>query len=189
MRTQHFQEPIIRIGIDKARFPNVCPICGRPAHRPSKIYISPHSRRNPRDVGRSAVPRLLASGTRALLIYVCDEHYQSDDGRNRGRILCTLANALMISLLVFEIMWTGGDIAYGRPISPLLILVISLLILGLSLSYPTFRAGELESSVRIVGFDAAFSNVWLDLKQPEFRSRFTEENAAQIEFVRWIRKI
>lgn len=189
MRTHYFEEPVIRIGIDKARFPNVCPVCGEPAHRMSKIYISPHGFRHPRNLGRNAVPRLFASGTKALLIYVCDEHYESDDGRERGKILCTLANAILISLLLFEIMWTGGDIAYGRPLSPYLVLVLSLFVLGLSLSYPTFKAGPLESSVHIIGFDAAFTNVWLELKQPEFRSRFIEENAAKIEFVRWVRKI
>ncbi len=187
-RTEYFEDPIIRIGIEDARFPRMCPICGKPADRISKVSAAPNG--NPHLSYRTSVKaRLLDPKTKTLLVYVCEDHYQSDDGRERSKFLCALFNGLMISLLLIGFMSTGGDLWYGRPINPVFFMTIGLFVLGLILSLPTFGPGPLESAVKIIGFDAGFRNIWIQMKNNEFRDRFIQENALKVELVRWIKKI
>ena len=187
-RTEYFEDPIIRIGIEEARFPRMCPICGKPASRLARVVAAPNG--NPHPSHRtSSKARLLDPGTKSLLVYMCDEHYESDDGRERSKFICALFNAMLASILLIGTMAAGGDLWYGRPINPLFFVIVSLFALGLILSIPTFRPGPLESAVRIVGFDAGFRNMWLQLTNHVFRERFIQENALKLELVRWIKKI
>ncbi|MFW9919997.1 MAG: hypothetical protein ACFFED_10380 [Candidatus Thorarchaeota archaeon] len=187
-RTEYFEDPIIRIGIEEARFPRMCPICGCPANRLAKVSASPNGVQNPR-YRTSAKARLLGPGVKTLHVYVCDEHYQTDEGRERSKFICALSNGIIVSILLIGIMSTGGDLWYGRPINPLFYVTVVLFLLGLILSIPTFGAGPLESSVKIIGFDAGFRNIWLQLKNKHFRDQFIQENAMKAELVRWIKKI
>lgn len=187
-RTEYFEDPIIRIGIEDARFPRLCPICGQPASRLSRVMAAPNNQSHDHYRTRPKA-RLLDPGTKSLLVYVCDEHYQSDEGRERSKFLCALSNGIIISLLMFGIMWAGGDLWSGRSISPLFIGLIGLFILSATLSVPTFQSGPLESAVKIIGFDAGFRNMWIQLKNDEFRDRFIQENAMNAELVRWVRKM
>ncbi len=187
-RTQYFEDPLVKIGIEDARFPHICPICGKEAKHITKVLAAPNAHQYPH-YRQKVRARLLDPRTKTFLVYVCDEHFRSDEGQERGRFLCMLSNALFISLMIFGIMSLGGDLALGRPVSPFFVITLSLLVITLLLSIPTFRPGPLENAVRVIGFDAGFRNVWLQLKNGEFKERFIEENAMKIELVRWIRKI
>ncbi len=187
-RTQYFDDPIIRIGIENTRFPRMCPICGQNANRITKVMVSPVNVTHP-GYRTSQKARLLHPATKSLLVYVCDDHYQSDEGMERSKFLCALANGIFISLLIFGFITTGGDLWNGRPIHPLFLATIGLFTITLLLSIPTFRAGPLESAVRIIGTDASFRNIWIQFQNGIFRDRFIQDNAMDVELVKWIRKI
>lgn len=187
-RRHYFNEPIVRIGIEDARFPRICPICGEPAEYPARIWATGKKQQNPR-YATSARPRVFSKGSKALLVHVCKEHHNSDEGQGNSRIICTLGNGLMVALLLFAVMIAGGDIWSGRPINNVFYVVVILFLLVVGLSVVTFKPGPLESSIKIVGFDLGFQNMWLQFKRSEYRDRFVEENAMHAELVRWITKL
>ncbi|MFW9908481.1 MAG: hypothetical protein ACFFEF_07890 [Candidatus Thorarchaeota archaeon] len=187
-RREYFKEPIVRIGIEDARFPRSCPVCGADGEHITRIWASPHKMGNPRYPKRTS-PRIGSKGTKALLVYVCDEHHQSDEGSDNSRIACTVGNGLMVALLLFAILNAGGDIWAGRPINPIFFVVVFLFVIVIALSIAAFKPGPLERSIRVVGFDLGFQNMWLQFKRPEYRDQFLEENALKAELVRWISKL
>ncbi|MHA2426229.1 MAG: hypothetical protein ACXAEF_15680 [Candidatus Thorarchaeota archaeon] len=187
-RRQYFDEPIVRIGIEDARFPRMCPICGDEAKHAARIWASPHKIENPRYATRRK-PRLMTSETKALLVYVCDEHYQSDEGAGRSRVACTLGSGLMAALLLFAVMIAGGDIWSGRPINNIFYMVVLFFIVTVTLSFLAFRPGPLEKSIKVIGFDLGFRNIWLQFKRRDYRERFCDENVLKVELVKWIAKL
>lgn len=187
-RRFYFDEPIVRIGIESARFPRVCPICGDSATHPARIWASPHRYETPLHATRSG-PRIGSKGTKALLLYVCDEHYQSDEGQGNSRIACTLGNGIMVALLLFAIMGAGADLWIGRPINPFTYLIVFLFFVVIGFSILAFKPGPLQQSVKVIGFDLGFQNMWLQFKNSEYRDRFMEENSLKAELVKWIAKI
>ena len=187
-RKQYFDEPIVRIGIEDARFPRICPICGQSATHSTRIWASSKKRENPR-YARSVRARLFSKGAKTLLVHVCDDHYKSDEGQGNSRIICTLGSGIMVALLVFAVMIAGGDIWSGRPVNNVFYLVVSLFLVVVGLSIATFKSGPLESSIKVIGFDLGFQNMWLQFKRADYRDRFLEENAMRAELVRWITKL
>ncbi|MDF1539985.1 MAG: hypothetical protein P1Q69_13900 [Candidatus Thorarchaeota archaeon] len=187
-KKQYFDEPIVRIGIEDARFPRICPICGMTADHPARIWASPKERENPR-YNQTAKARILSKGAKTLLVYVCEDHYQSDDGLGNSRLVCTLGNGIMISLLVFAILIAGSDLWSGRPINNVFYLVVLSFLLVVGLSVFTFNPGPLASSIKVIGFDIGFQNMWLQFKRSDYRERFVEENAMRAELVSWIAKL
>ncbi len=182
--TEYFEEPLVRIDIDKARFPHICPVCGGSAKRRSRIMVAP--REGPVRTYKGA--RLSGPGTRSMLVYVCDEHYQPDDERERGKCLCAATTGILISLLLVEVIFASGDLSLGRPVSIGLPLVIVLLGVSMILAILIFRPSELEMYVKIIGFDLGITCVWLRLRNPEYRDVFMEENLMHAELVNWIRR-
>ncbi|MHA1908988.1 MAG: hypothetical protein ACW98Y_16935 [Candidatus Thorarchaeota archaeon] len=187
-KRQYFDEPIVRIGIEDARFPKMCPICGEKGEHTARIWASPHKMENPRYATRKG-PRLTSKGTKALLVFVCDEHYKSDEGSGRPRVACTFGSGLMIAILVFAGIIAGGDIWSGRPINNVFYMVVLMFFLVSVLSFLAFRPGPLEASIKVIGFDLGFRNIWLQFQRTDYRERFCEENAMKVELVRWIAKL
>ncbi|MCK5152588.1 MAG: hypothetical protein KAQ65_12130 [Candidatus Thorarchaeota archaeon] len=187
-RRQYFDEPIVRIGIEDARFPRMCPICGADAEHAARISASPHKIENPRYATRKK-SRLMSNGTKTLMVYVCDEHYQSDEGQGNSRVACTLGSGLMVAMLLFAIMIAGGDIWSGRPVNYVFYAIVFLFSVVLIFSFFAFRPGPLASSIKVIGFDLGFRNIWLQFKRADYRERFVEENAMKVELVRWIAKL
>jgi hypothetical protein len=94
----------------------------------------------------------------------------------------------MMGALLFGLLAAGGDLWLRRSISPWVPPVFALAILSFLLTYLAFRPGPLESSVKVVGFDAGIQNVWLDFKNAEYRDRFLKENPMNAEAISWIIK-
>jgi hypothetical protein len=187
-RREFFKEPVVKIGIEGARFPRICPICGDPASKLAKIHASPKKLENPR-TSQLNRPRLSSSGTKIFLLYVCDEHYQSDEGRDNSKIACMMGNAIVVSLLLFGFMSAGSDLWAGRPINPIFFGLVFFFIIVLIVTSQTFRPGKLESAVKILGFDLGFKNMWLQFKSSGYRDRFMQENPMKAELVSWITKL
>ncbi|MHA1903576.1 MAG: hypothetical protein ACXADL_06110 [Candidatus Thorarchaeota archaeon] len=187
-RRVFFKEPIVKVGIEGARFPQICPICEDPASRSAKIHASPKKLENPR-LAQSKWPRLSSSGTKVILLYVCDEHYQSDEGRENSKIVCMMGNAVVVSLLLFGFMIAGSDLWAGRAINPIFFGLVFSFIIVLIVTSQTFRPGKLESAVKILGFDLGFKNMWLQFGRSGYRDRFMQENPMKAELVNWITKL
>ncbi|MFW9850364.1 MAG: hypothetical protein ACFFF4_14625, partial [Candidatus Thorarchaeota archaeon] len=122
-------------------------------------------------------------------VYVCDEHYKSDEGSARPRVACTFGSGVMVSILLFAVMIAGGDLWAGRPINNVFYFVLLLFSVVLVFNILAFKPGPLESSIKVIGFDLGFRNMWIQFKRTDYRDRFVEENPLKVELVRWIAKL
>jgi hypothetical protein len=183
---REFDEPIVRVPFDRVRFPKECPICGAPASHNAKIIASPNRMDNPRYRAGPITPRVMSRNARILWVHVCDEHHGSDEGLGRLKLSCTLCDGLLIAMFFVAIMSLGADYVYQRPSGSLPFLVFGAIIVAAVISFFAFRIGPLENSIRIVGFDHAFQNIWLQFKRSEYRDAFIQENSMYAELVDWV---
>ncbi len=181
--------------MDKIRFPQICPICGQKATKPARIATAPAKKQYLRPewdpAFYPAVRRSLglkAPEVKTLLLHVCENHYQSDEGDTNYKVLCLIANALLAAGFVFSFLIIGNRMWIGLPVDPFLYVVLLALPISLLFTIFAFRSGPLASSVKIVGFDSGLMNVWLAFTRSDYRDAFMEENSMSAELVHWIVK-
>ncbi|NHJ15139.1 MAG: hypothetical protein EAX95_15760 [Candidatus Thorarchaeota archaeon] len=189
----YFDEPIVRANVNRIRFPHVCAVCGRPATTANRVITSPRKNGFYRQYGRmpSTWKRLGVSSPeiKSFRIPVCEDHDVSDGAIPRFRTASSFFLTLSLSLMVFAVIFIGGSLWLGRGIphwSGLLFLFFGSTFF---MAYAAFRPQALEVAIKVVGFDANLSNVWLQFSNQEYKRIFMEENLANAELVKWITKI
>ncbi len=190
-----FKEPVVRVQFDKVRFPKLCPICGKEATKPARISTAPGKKQYLRpqwDPAFSPSVRrsmgLQVPETKTLLLFVCDEHYKSDEGDTNYKVLCLISNALLAAGFIFASLIIGNRLWIGLPVDPILYLVLLSLPVSILVTIFAFRSGPLASSVKIIGFDSGLMNIWLEFTRSDYRTAFMEENSMTAELVKWIVK-
>lgn len=193
----YFEEPAVRLDLSRVRFPKICPVCGTPASTLSRITIVSGKTRylnrswDPaytRAFTLSARPSLPAPKLKVLPIYVCENHYHTDDGEDRYKSLCFIVDGFAMVFLFFGLMFLGDSFYRGRPI-PFWSLAFSAFFAGsLFLTWIAFRPNALQKAVKIIGFDAGFQNVLIAFKDKSYRDLIIKENPMSSELVSWIVK-
>jgi len=190
-----FKEPVVRVQMDKIRFPKICPICGAAANKPARISTTPGKRQYLRpewDPAFSPAVRRSAGirppEVKTLLLHVCDTHYQSDEGDTNYKVICLVANALFAAAFVFTFLSIGNHLWIGIPVDTFSYVGLFLLPISILASIIAFRSGPLAQSVKIIGFDSGLMNIWLEFSRADYREQFMEENAMHAELVKWITK-
>ena len=187
-----FNEPLVRVRISRLRFPKSCPVCGEPPTATTLITTSPKRKRYLRpqwDPAFYSQSGLSLPQKKTFLIPVCDDHEMLDDGVWRLRGIVSLFVAVVASSSIFVLMFAGSDIWNGYGIRPWVPGYFLILAISIILGYFAFRPNVLESAVKIIGFDFDVQYVWLNLKNPEYRRKFIEENKMNAELVSWIVKV
>jgi len=189
----YFEEPVVRIPLDKVRFPRLCPICGKEGTQPARIIATPGKYRFLRPEWdpsfHPSVRRtqgLKPPEMKSLLLYVCDEHYKSDEDDTNFRVLCIIGNGLLGGAFIFAAFGIGNSLWSGRDVGIIPYLAVLAFFISLVITIISFRAGPLAAAVKIVGFDGGLQNIWLQLKRSDYRDVFVEENAMYAELVSWI---
>jgi hypothetical protein len=192
-RKEVFKEPLVRVPVDRVRFPSICPICGDKASKSARIVATPGKSRFLRPewdpAFHPAIRRrhgLKPPETKSLLLFVCDEHYKSDEGDTNYKVVCLAGNGLLAAAFLFALFAIGGDLWIGRSLNPISLTILVLFPLSLLVTIVAFRSGQLAGAVKIVGFDSGFQNVWFLFKREDYRDAFMEENAMSAELVSWI---
>lgn len=191
-----FDEPVVRVPIDKMRFPKICPVCGAAATEVSRITVTPGRKQylrpmwdpayNPDLRKRIGVP---ISETRMLLIPVCEDHLYSDEDYWRYKMLCLIVDGLMMALLTFALLTLGGNLWRGASSDPWIFGAIALGVASFIMSIAAFRPKSIETAVKIVGFDGGLQNIWLGFKNREYRDEFMKENPMTAELVSWVIRV
>ncbi|TXT54111.1 MAG: hypothetical protein BAJATHORv1_90060 [Candidatus Thorarchaeota archaeon] len=190
-----FETPVIRIRAEKIRFPRVCPVCTAPARSTTRVtatpgrkeYISPSYRLG---FTPSAKKRLgiQPPESRTFLVPVCSDHQYEGGNDWRFRSLCMCFNGILFSIVFFSTLIFGSDLSIGRGINLWYFGLLGLFIISLIGSVLAFRPQPIQDAVRIMGFDRGARYVWFQFKNPEYRERFIQENAMDVELVKWIVK-
>lgn len=194
-RKLHFDEPIVRVDISRARFPRVCPVCGNPATTTSRLTIvsgrPQYLRRewdpsfDPRVRRRQGIPQ---PNLKVLPIQVCANHYYTDEGEDRYKSLCLIVDGLAMAFMFFGLLLLGDSISRGSSISPWVSVFAVFFAVSLVSTVIAFRSSSLARAVRIVGFDAGMQNVLLAFKSGAYREEFVKENPVNSELVSWVVK-
>jgi hypothetical protein len=188
-RKEYFDEPLVKVDFQRAKFPRICPICGVPATkivrmnitkaekiplRPSLDYLSPR---------RQGTPQ---SELKILPIQVCENHSDPYAGTDRYQSLCIIVDGLLMAFVFFSILVIGDRISRARTIPFWAFLYIGIFGLALLLTAVAFSPNALERHVKIIGFDPGMQNVLLAFKRSDYREQFIDENPMTAELVSWI---
>ena len=125
---------------------------------------------------------------KTLLLFVCEDHFKSDEGDTNYKVLCLIVNAILAAGFVFTSLIIGNRLWIGLPVDPFLYLVVLALPVSILATIFAFRSGPLASSVKIIGFDSGLMNIWLEFSRSDYREAFMKENPMNAELVRWIVK-
>lgn len=190
-----FEEPVVRVPLDKVRFPKVCPICTDRAVEHVRISVVPdkqtaltpssdalYTRRYQRPRGYTP-PR-----AKYFMVPVCNEHHYTDEGDYRYKSYCLVFDGIGLTMLIFALMMSGDLLWRGQVPGNWLFIIVSIFIVFIALTYVLFQPGPIESAVRVIGFDTSVRNVWFEFKNPDYRDAFMRENEMNAELVRWIMK-
>ena len=188
-KKEYFDEPLVKVNLQKARFPKTCPICGTLATkivrmniaktgkyplRPSLDYLSPRRQ------------RFQLSELKSLPILVCENHSDPYSGTDRYQSLCIIVGGLLMAGVAFSLMAIGDSISRARPIPIWAFLYIGFFGIALLLSAVAFSPNAIEKHVKIIGFDPGLQNVLIDFKRSDYREQFMDENQMTAELVTWI---
>jgi len=190
-----FDEPVVRVKINRIRFPRTCPVCGEPATNTTSITTRPQSKRWLRphwDPGFYARDRkrlgLTMAEKKSFLIQVCENHHATDEGQYRMRAITSFLLTVVASVSIFVIMLAGSDFWAGRAIGSWVYAYFLVLGASILVGVIAFRPNALESAVNIIGFDFDVQYVWLKIKDADYRNRFIAENEMNAELVNWVVK-
>ena len=193
LRKEFFDEPLVRVDFLKARFPKTCPVCGAPATKVVRMKIVKDGKQDlRRSWGYTYSPYVRhrydqqLSESKVLLVQVCEDHANPDDGTDRYQSLCLIVDGLLMAFVVFSLLIIGDRLARARPISFWPFFFIGLFGFALLLSKVAFSPNVLEKAVRILGFDPGMQNVLLAFKRSDYRDQFLNENQMTAELVTWI---
>ena len=193
----YLEDPAVRIELSRVRFPKVCPVCGASASVLSRITLvtggSSYLNRawDPRympTLSRSARLSLPAPKLKVLPIYVCENHYHTDEGEDRYKSLCFIVDGLALAFFVFGLLFLGDSFYRGRPIPFWSMAFSAFFAFSLFLTWIAFRPNALQRSVQIIGFDPGFQNILLVFKNKSYRDLVIHDNPMSTELVSWIVK-
>lgn len=190
----YFDEPIVRVKVNRVRFPKTCPVCGAPATQTAristnpgrKIWLRPYWDPKLNPWGKN---HLTNAETKSFLIDVCEDHAISDNAEMRVRGLSSIIASIVAGASFFALIYAGADWWAGRPVSPWVYSYLLILAFSFLFVYLSFRPSALEASFKIIGFDFELQHVWFELQNPTYRDTFMKENPMSAELVSWIVKI
>jgi hypothetical protein len=188
-----FDQPVVRVQVEKVRFPKICPICGAPGTQYSRIsavvgrkeYLS-RSWDPAYSPGLHRAPSGPPPPSKTFLVSVCSAHSRSDEGDTNYKLLCMIGDGLLAAAGFFALMILGGNLWNNRPLDSIALGVVLSLLIALLTTVYAFRQGSLKNAIKIVGFDSGYDYVWLDFKLPQYRELFVKENEMYAELVDWI---
>jgi len=191
----YLDEPAVRVEVSRIRFPKICPVCGRPASILSRISLSS---RGANYLNRAWDPYYTASARvrrklpqpklRILPLYVCEDHYYSDEGAERYKSCCFITDGFAIAFFLFGLMFLGDAFNRGRPIPFWSFVFTAIFGLSMFLTWFAFRPNALERAVQILGFDSGMQNVLVVFKSQSYRETVIQDNPMSSELVSWIVK-
>ena len=191
------EEPAVRVELSRVRFPKVCPVCGASASVLSRITLSSGGSTylnrawDPRympTLSTSARPSLPTPKLKVLPIYVCENHYHTDEGEDRYKSLCFIVDGLAMAFFVFGLFFLGDSFYRGRPIPFWSMAFSAFFGLSLFLTWIAFRPNALQRAVKIVGCDSGMQNILLVFKNKSYRDLIIQDNPMTSELVSWIVK-
>ncbi|MFX1579521.1 MAG: hypothetical protein ACFFBJ_07715 [Promethearchaeota archaeon] len=192
-RKEYFDEPLVKVDLQKLRFPKTCPVCGAPATKIARLKIAKTGKQYLRRTWQYPYGPYVSSRRKTnqpemkvLPVQVCDEHADPDAGTDRYQSLCLVVDGLLMAFVVFSLLIIGDRISRSRPIPPWSFLYLGFFGLALLLTAIAFRPNALERAVRIIGFDPGMQNILLAFKRPSYREEFLNENQMTSELVTWI---
>jgi hypothetical protein len=194
-RKEYFDEPLVKVDFQKARFPRTCPVCGNPATKVERLKIAKTGKQYNRRTWlypSARIHRLVGqqqSEMKVLLVQVCEEHANPDAGTDRYQSLCVAVDGFLLVFVIFSLLIVGDRIARARPIPLWSVFYFGLFGFALVLSLVAFSPNVLERAVGIVGFDPGMQNVLLAFKRPDYRNQFMDENQMTAELVTWIMRL
>jgi len=192
-RRLYFNEPIVRTKVNRVRFPKICPVCGSPANKTTRISTNPGRKVWLRPnfdpyFNHWGKNQLANAESKSFIVDVCEDHLVSDNAELRMRGLSSIIASLVAGISIFALIYAGADYWARRPVSPWVYSYVLILALSLSFAYISFRPSALEASFRIIGFDFELQYVWFALSNPSYRDLFLKENSHHAELVTWIVK-
>jgi len=131
---------------------------------------------------------LSLSQAQTFIVPVCEDHYYGDESKCRYRLLCVVADGILMAMSFLALASIGSDFWLGRTNASWAYPVLSFFAVAIVLSYFAFKLDPFESGFRIIGFDAGMQHIWLQLKNHEYRDAFLNENPTSSELVNWIVK-
>jgi hypothetical protein len=191
----YLENPAVRVELARVRFPKVCPVCGAPASILSRITLS--SRQSdylnrawdPRYTAPSRIRQQLPQPKlRVVPIYVCDDHYYTDEGADRYKSCCFIVDGFAMAFLFFGLIFLGDSFYRGRPIPFWSIAFSALFAFSMFLTWIAFRPNALQRAVQIVGFDPGMQNILLVFRNKSYREKVIQDNPMTTELVSWIVK-
>ncbi len=187
---QYFEKPVVRVELSKVRFPKICPVCGVTASIPSRITFTSGGTKWEPSFRAHALPikRIPQPQMRALRFFVCEDHYDTDEGEDRYKSFCLIINGFALAFFFFGLLFLGDAFSRGRPIPFWSVAFSVLLAISLFFSWIAFRPKALQRAVQIVGFDSSMQNVLLAFKDKSYQDAIIQENPMNAELVSWIVK-
>ena len=191
-RKEFFEVPIVRVNTTRIRFPRICPICGSNATKTMRISTIPGRKQwlrpqwDPMFWSGTQRFGMSLSQAQTFIVPVCEDHYYGDESKCRYRLLCIVADGILMVMSLFALASIGSDFWLGRASAFWVYPVLSFFAVAMALSYFAFKSDPFESCFRIIGFDAGLQHVWLQLKNHEYRDAFLNENPTSSELVSWI---
>ena len=187
---QYFEEPVVRVELSKVRFPTLCPVCGVTASIPSRITFTsggtnwePSFRAHSRHVRGLPQPDI-----QALRFFVCEDHYDTDEGEDRYKSFCLIIDGFTMAFFFFGLLFLGDAFSRGRPIPFWSVAFSVLFAISLFASWIAFRPKALQRAVQIVGFDSSMQNVLLAFENKSYQEAVLQENPMTSELISWITK-
>lgn len=118
-RKEYFKEPIIRVSTTRIRCPAICPVCGSNATKTMRISAVPgrkqwlrpewdHDWSDTRRFGNS-----LSQG-QMFIVPVCEDHYYGDESKCRLRLLCVVADGILMAMSFLAVASIGSDFWLGQ---------------------------------------------------------------------------
>ena len=193
----YLDEPAVRVELSRVRFPRVCPVCGASASILSRItLVTGKSKYLNRSWDPSYTPSLSISARRSLPaptlkvlpIYVCENHYHTDDGEDRYKSLCFIVDGLALAFFVFGLLFLGDSFHRGRPIPFWTVAFSVFFAFSMFLTWIAFRPNALQRAVQIIGYDPGVQNILLVFKDESYRNAVIQDNPMTTELVSWIIK-
>jgi hypothetical protein len=192
---EEFDPPIVKVPAERVNFPDICPVCTSEATERVRVVAYPDKRGYLRpgwNPGHTPSARrrldLPTPESRTFLVPVCEDHYYTGDVDWRLKTICVLANGISFSLLFFAWLNFANALTNESGIQWWIFgagIFFAVTILAIPLA---FGMNKLQKSLRIVGFDPAAQNVWIQLKNDEYREEFLKENAMDTELVSWVKR-
>ncbi|MFW9974257.1 MAG: hypothetical protein ACFFDQ_03175 [Candidatus Thorarchaeota archaeon] len=192
-RKEYFEQPLVRVNLQKAQFPKTCPVCGATATKVVRMKISKTGNQYLRRSWQYTFSPYLRvkqrtdmSDVKVLPIQVCKDHANPDEGTDRYQTLCIIVDGLLMAFVIFSLLIIGDQLSRGLTIDFWPALYISLFGVALLLTAIAFRPNVIEKAVTIIGFDPGLQNVLLSFKRSDYREQFIHTNQMTAELVSWI---